>query len=162
RVLLSLYGILDWRSVPEMPVEIMLLPKWFPFHLSKVSYWARTVLVPLLVLMAFKPRAKNPRGVAIDELFLQPPKTIGPAAKAEHQRWSWFLLFRGIDAILRPAVRIFPQRLRNRAIDKVSQFVTERLNGDDGLGAIFPAMANAVMMFDVVGGAANKAQAVIA
>src|SRR5262245_2065192 len=33
RALLSLYGILSWRSVPEMPVEIMLLPRWFPFHL---------------------------------------------------------------------------------------------------------------------------------
>jgi squalene-hopene/tetraprenyl-beta-curcumene cyclase len=70
RVLLSLYGILDWRSVPEMPVEITLLPKWFPFHLSKVSYWARTVLVPLLVLQALRPRAKNPLRVTIDELFL--------------------------------------------------------------------------------------------
>src|SRR5215469_14273298 len=48
--LLALYGVLPWRSVPVMPVEIMLLPKWFPFHLDKVSYWARTVLVPLLVL----------------------------------------------------------------------------------------------------------------
>ncbi|MBI3703288.1 MAG: squalene--hopene cyclase, partial [Rhizobiales bacterium] len=47
RVLLSLFGILRWQSVPEMPVEIMLLPRWFPFHLSKVSYWARTVLIPL-------------------------------------------------------------------------------------------------------------------
>ena len=33
-----------------MPVEIMLLPRWFPFHLDKMSYWARTVIVPLLVL----------------------------------------------------------------------------------------------------------------
>src|ERR1700749_2056349 len=72
RVLLSLYGILDWRSVPEMPVEIMLLPQWFPFHLSKVSYWARTVLVPLLVLQALRPRAKNPLGIKIDELFVEP------------------------------------------------------------------------------------------
>src|SRR5262249_32966045 len=56
RALLSLYGILQWRSVPEMPIEIMLLPRWFPFHLSKVSYWARTVLVPLLVLQALRPR----------------------------------------------------------------------------------------------------------
>jgi len=39
-------------DVPVMPVEIMLLPLWSPFHLSKVSYWSRTVLVPLLVLMA--------------------------------------------------------------------------------------------------------------
>src|SRR3954469_22509110 len=32
RALLSLYGVITWKSVPVMPVEIMLLPKWFPFH----------------------------------------------------------------------------------------------------------------------------------
>ena len=150
RVLLSLFGILDWRSVPEMPVEIMLLPRWFPFHLSKVSYWARTVLVPLLVLQALRPRAKNSLGIKIDELFVEPPHSIGPAAKASHQSWIWFALFRCIDVILRPAVRVFPQSLRQRAIDRAVDFVTERLNGEDGLGAIFPAMANAAMMFDVL------------
>jgi squalene-hopene/tetraprenyl-beta-curcumene cyclase len=62
RALLSLFGVLRWNSVPVMPVEIMLLPKWFPFHLDKVSYWARTVIVPLLVLQALKPKAANPRG----------------------------------------------------------------------------------------------------
>src|SRR5215475_7941280 len=87
RVLLSLYGILEWRSVPEMPVEITLLPRWFPFHLSKVSYWARTVLVPLVVLQALRPRAKNPLGIKIDELFVEPPSSIGRAAKAPHQKW---------------------------------------------------------------------------
>ena len=30
-------------------------------------------------------------------------------------------------------------------------FVTERLNGDDGLGGIYPAIANSVMMFDTLG-----------
>jgi squalene-hopene/tetraprenyl-beta-curcumene cyclase len=157
RVLLSLYGILDWRSVPEMPVEITLLPRWFPFHLSKVSYWARTVLVPLLVLQALRPRAKNPLGITIDELFLSAPSEIGPAAKAPHQRWIWFALFRGIDVILRPGVKLFPQRLRQRAINQAVSFVTERLNGEDGLGAIFPAMANATMMFDVLGDRSNAA-----
>ena len=38
RFLLALFGVLPWRTVPVMPVEIMLLPRWFPFHLSKVSY----------------------------------------------------------------------------------------------------------------------------
>lgn len=157
RVLLSLYGILDWRSVPEMPVEITLLPRWFPFHLSKVSYWARTVLVPLLVLQALRPRAKNPLGVKIDELFVEPPQSVGPAAKAPHQRWVWFVLFRSIDVMLRPAVRVFPKSLRQRAIDRAVDFVRERLNGVDGLGAIFPAMANATMMFDVLGQRENAA-----
>src|SRR5260370_10333225 len=107
--LLALYGVLPWRSVPVMPVEIMLLPRWFPFHLDKVSYWARTVLVPLLVLMALKPKAKNPRGVIIDELFTQPPQAVGPRKKAPHQKWAWFLLFRGIDAVLRAVEPYMPR-----------------------------------------------------
>ena len=79
RALLSLYGVLGWRSVPEMPVEIMLLPRWFPFLCLKVSYWARTVIVPLLVLQALRPRAKNPlAALAIDELFVDPPERVGP------------------------------------------------------------------------------------
>jgi squalene-hopene/tetraprenyl-beta-curcumene cyclase len=82
RILLSLFGILRWRTVPEMPVEILLLPRWSPFHLSKVSYWTRTVMVPLLVLQALRPRAKNPRGITIDELFVGSPESVGPAAKA--------------------------------------------------------------------------------
>ena len=151
RLSLSLYGFLPWRSVPVMPVEIMLLPKWFPFHICKISYWARTVIVPLLVLQTLKPKARNPRGVHIDELFTTPPQTVKPPSKALHQKWSWFLLFRGIDAVLRAAEPLFPRRLRWRAIDAAVAFVTERLNGEDGLGAIFPAMANTVMMFDALG-----------
>src|SRR5215470_12601599 len=77
RFLLALYGILGWRAVPVMPVEIMLLPKWFPFHMTKVSYWARTVMVPLFVLGALKPRARNKRGVGVDELFLTKPEKVG-------------------------------------------------------------------------------------
>ena len=82
RALLALYGMVSWRAVPAMPVEIMLLPSWFPFHLDKVSYWARTVLTPLLVLRALQPRARNPKGVTIEELFLEPPQQLGTPPKA--------------------------------------------------------------------------------
>ena len=69
-----------------MPLEIMHLPLWFPFHLSKVSYWSRTVIVPLLVLMALRPVARNPRKIAIEELFRTPPELVrdwirGPFAR---------------------------------------------------------------------------------
>src|SRR5215211_4597370 len=151
RALLALYGVTSWRSVPVMPVEIMLLPDWFPFHLSKISYWARTVIVPLLILQALKPRARNPRNVGIDELFTQPPQSLGPRSKAPHQKWSWFLLFAAIDRVLRIAEPMLPSRPRRRAIDGALGFIRERLNGDDGLGAIFPAMANAVMALDALG-----------
>jgi squalene-hopene/tetraprenyl-beta-curcumene cyclase len=151
RVLLALYGMLGWHAVPVMPVEIMLLPRAFPFHIAKISYWARTVIVPLLVLQALKPKARNPRGVRIDELFLEPPASVRRPGKAPHQTWRWFLLFEAIDAALRLAEPWFPRKTRRRAIEQAEDFVHERLNGENGLGAIFPAMANAVMMFDVLG-----------
>jgi squalene-hopene/tetraprenyl-beta-curcumene cyclase len=151
RCLLALYGIVPWRAVPVMPVEIMLLPRWFPFHLDKISYWSRTVIVPLLVLMTKKPRARNPKGVSVTELFLQPPQQLGPTPKAPQQKASWFWFFRGVDDVLRAAEPLFPQRLRQRAIDRATAWVEERLNGEDGLGAIFPAMANSVMMYDALG-----------
>jgi squalene-hopene/tetraprenyl-beta-curcumene cyclase len=151
RALLALYGVVSWRAVPVMPVEIMLLPRWFPFHLTKVSYWARTVIVPLLVLGALKPLARNAKGVTIDELFLEDPKSVGGVKRAPHQKWSWFLFFRCVDIVLRATEPLFPKSTRKRAIDAATAFVKERLNGEDGLGAIYPAMANSVMMYDVLG-----------
>ncbi len=151
RTLLALYGVMPWQAVPMMPVEIMLLPLWFPFHLSKVAYWARTVVVPLLVLNSLRPQARNPRGVGIDELFARPCQAARLPPKAPHQSRAWFSFFRVVDAGLRVAEPLFPRGLRKRAIARAERFVRERLNGEDGLGAIFPAMANAVMMFDVLG-----------
>src|ERR1700756_3049347 len=112
RFTLAMFGIVSWKAVPVLPVEIMLLPMWFPFHLNKMSYWARTTIVPLMVLAALKPRAQNAKGVGIDELFLQDPRSIGPAAKAPHQSWGWFTLFRALDAVLRVAEPWFPKKLR--------------------------------------------------
>jgi len=150
RITLALFGEVPWRAVPVMPVEIMLLPSWSPFHIAKVSYWSRTVLVPLLVLMALRPRARNPRAVTIHELFVEPPEAVrdwitgsisSPLSSA----------FGVLDRVLRKAVPFFPVEARQRAIEKAVSFVTERLNGEDGLGGIFPAIANALMMFDCLG-----------
>ena len=162
RCLLALYGIVPWRAVPEMPVEIMLLPKWFPFHLDKISYWSRTVIVPLLVLMAKKPRARNPKGVTVGELFIEPPQSLGPTPKAPQQKASWFWFFRVVDEVLRAAEPLFPKRTRARAIAAAVAWVGERLNGEEGLGAIFPAMANSVMMYDALGYAEDHPQRAIA
>jgi squalene-hopene/tetraprenyl-beta-curcumene cyclase len=151
RFTLAMYGVLTWKSVPVLPVEIMLLPLWSPFHLNKISYWARTTMVPLLVLAALKPRARNPKGIGIDELFLQDPRSIGMTPKAPHQSWGWFLLFRALDSALRVVEPLLPKSLRDRAIAAALTFTEERLNGEDGMGAIYPPMANIVMMYDALG-----------
>ncbi|MBG0803032.1 squalene--hopene cyclase [Methylocystis sp. H4A] len=151
RALLALYGEIPWRGVPVMPVEIMLLPKWFPFHLDKISYWGRTVLVPLLVLMTKKPRAKNPRNIHIGELFTTPPEEVKVWPKGEHQTWPWANIFGQLDKLLRLIEPHMPNGPRERSIELAVTWTTERLNGVDGLGGIFPSMVNSLLMYDVLG-----------
>ncbi|HVT24824.1 MAG TPA: prenyltransferase/squalene oxidase repeat-containing protein, partial [Rhizomicrobium sp.] len=149
RILLALYGELSWKSVPTIPAELILLPRWFPIHLSKMSYWARTVMVPLLVLASLKPVARNPRNIHVPELFKS--KRVPAQRRAPHQNryWAWFFI--SLDRVLKLIEPLWPRKLHQRAIDRCVAFVTERLNGEDGLGAIYPAMTNSVMMFDVLG-----------
>jgi squalene-hopene/tetraprenyl-beta-curcumene cyclase len=164
RFMLALFDFIPWRALPMMPIEIMLLPKWSPFHLDKISYWSRTVIVPLLVLQAKKPKARNRKGVRIDELFIEPPATLGPIPKAPQQKAGWFWFFRGVDNVLRFLEPVLLKRLpsHRRAIDRAVAWVSERLNGEDGLGAIFPAMANSVMMFATLGYPESHPQRAIA
>jgi squalene-hopene/tetraprenyl-beta-curcumene cyclase len=149
RILLAQFGELSWAQVPTIPVELILLPRWFPIHLSRMSYWARTVMVPLLVISALRVRARNPRAVRIQELFAT---TGGKRRKGRtHQRRAWALFFNGLDRVLKVAEPLWPKSLRRRAIEHCLRFTIERANGEDGLGAIYPAMANAVVMFDALG-----------
>ncbi len=107
RIQLALFGQVPWRATPVMPVEIMHLPRWFFFHLSKVSYWSRTVMVPLLVLMALRPRARNPRGMSIAELFRTPPEQVRDWIRGPY-RSAWGIVFKTLDTVLRPLVPFFP------------------------------------------------------
>ena len=157
RAQLALFGEVPWRAVPEMPLEIMHLPRWFPFHLSKVSYWSRTVIVPLLVLMAKRPKARNPHGVHIRELFRTPPDRVKDWIQGPDET-GWSTFFKHLDRLL----RLLPRRSSAGAIAKAVAFVTERLNGDDGLGGIYPAIANTVMMYDTLGYPPDHPDAAIA
>ena len=150
RFTLALFGQIPWRAVPVIRVESMLLPKWAHFHIDKVSYWSRTVMVPLMVLAALKPRARNPRGVGIEELFPIPPDRVGNFLINPTGNWLGAMLL-WVDRLARLLIPLMPDSLERAAIDKAMAFINERLNGEDGLGGIFPAMANAVMAMDALG-----------
>jgi squalene-hopene/tetraprenyl-beta-curcumene cyclase len=148
RIQLALFGAGPWKTVPTMPPEIILLPRAFPIHLSKMSYWARTVIVPLLVLQTLRPVARNARGVKVDELYVSGRPRFARASKG---KWLWTKSFTALDAGLKLFEGWWPKKTRARALQACVDFVVERLNGEDGLGAIYPAMANSVMMFDALG-----------
>jgi squalene-hopene/tetraprenyl-beta-curcumene cyclase len=148
RIALALFGQLPWRGVPYIPVEIMLLPRWFPFHIDKVAYWSRTVMVPLFILCSRKPVARNPRNVHIRELF-----TIPPEEERDYFRRPGFVakLFLLADRIGRMIDPLIPARTREAATRRAESWMLERLNGEDGLGAIFPAMVNALEAMVILG-----------
>ncbi|HEY1374774.1 MAG TPA: squalene--hopene cyclase [Candidatus Binatia bacterium] len=152
RIMLAIFVQLPWRAVPFVPVEIMLLPRRFPFHLLKVSYWSRTVMVPLFVLYSYKVQAKNPKAVSIRELFIVDPwieTRYFPTRSA---------LGRALLTLDRIGLKLYPrlpQSLRERALEKAEAWILRRLNGDGGLGAIFPAMVNAYEALEFLGYSAD-------
>ena len=148
RITLALFQQVPWRAVPFIPVEALLLPRWFPFHLSKVSYWSRTVMVPLLILCSLKPRARNPDGVGIAELFTTPPDEERDYFPVRSTLNRAFLLFDSIGKRMEPFI---PRWLRARALRRAEGWLVARLNGEHGLGAIFPAMVNAYEALQLLG-----------
>lgn len=148
RIALAMFQQIPWRGVPFIPAEIMLFPKWFPLHLSKVSYWSRTVMVPLFILCSLKARARNPLGIRVLELFVTPPDQERNYFSVRSPLNRMVLLMERIGFNLE---RFIPGGIRKKAIKKAENWMIERLNGDSGLGAIFPAMVNAYEALDLLG-----------
>lgn len=147
---LALFGQYDWEGVPAMPVEIMLLPRWSYFNLYEVSYWSRTVIVPLLILMDLKPVCPIPPETGIDELFLPSRAAANLRFPFSEQLISWKNFFIGLDALLPGLERWAPRPFRARARQQALAWTLTRM-GPGGLGGIYPAMANAVMALHSLG-----------
>ncbi len=148
RITLALFGQIPWRGVPFLPVEHMLLPRWFPFHISKISYWSRTVLVPLAVLCSVKPAAVNQRGRGIAELFTVPAEQERHYFRPQGLLGRLFLVWDRTARLLEPLI---PRVLRARALRASADWLIPRLNGVHGLGCIFPAMVNAYEALGLLG-----------
>ncbi|MGH8159933.1 MAG: squalene--hopene cyclase [Rhodanobacter sp.] len=148
RILLAMFQQVPWRAAPYVPVEIMLFPRWAPFHLDKVSYWARSTMVPLFILCSLKTCAKNPRGVAVPELFVTPPEQ-----ERHYFATNGFIsrMFLVLDKIGRACDPLIPAALRRKAMRRAEQWMLLRLNGEDGPGAIFPPMVNALEAMTLLG-----------
>src|SRR6185312_4072056 len=102
-----------------------------------------------------------PRNVHVRELFRTPPDEVRDWIRGPY-RSAWGRFFKLVDSALRAAQPLFPRRGRDKALRKAVVFVTKRLNSDDGLGGIYPAIANSVMMFDTLGYTPDHPDAAIA
>ncbi len=140
RFYLAALGQLDYRNVPTVPPEVILLPRWFYFHISKISAWSRTMLMPLTIVSSYRPRRELPEEKGIRELYLNQDYIDRPVVAVERPLLSWKNFFFSIDIALKllEATRFTP--LRRIALARVERWLLQHTEQSDGLGAIFPPM----------------------
>jgi len=152
KLYLCALGAYEYDAVPAIPPEIILFPNWFYFNIYEISSWSRGILVPLSIIYAKKPFKKLAPEQEINELF------VGGRDRANlHLRWdkkrpvSWRNFFLLCDRVAHWAERVHIRPLRSMAIRKAEKWMLERFEKSDGLGAIYPAMLNAIVALRCLG-----------
>jgi len=140
---LACLGQVSWDACPSIPPEVVLLPRWFPFHLDKVAAWTRTMILPLALCTAKRPVRRLPSTLGIGELFVDQSardRLNKPWDKSDPAGWT--NVFLCIDRALKAAQRFGVAPGRAHAIGVAERWLLERMTPEttDGLGAIFPPM----------------------
>ncbi len=142
RYYLALLGQVPYDHCPAVPVEMMLLPEWFPVNIYSVSSWTRTIIVPLSIVSALRPCRELPLERGIRELFIKEPKDWPPLrapGKPENPGFfSWDTFFRTLDKCLRWYQRRSWKPTRKAALRRAEKWFWEHCANSDGPGAIQP------------------------
>ena len=141
---LACLGQVSWNAIPAIPPEIMLLPQWSCFHLSKVSAWTRTMIVPLAIVTTLRPTRSLPQARGIDELYVseRARNTLGQTVDAPP---GWAAFFGMADQCMKVIHGVGGTPLRKASLDRCRAWMLDRASQDGsaataGLGAIFPPM----------------------
>ncbi len=152
KVYLALFGCYPWDQVPALSPELILLPSWFPFNIYEISYWSRTILIPLAVVYATRPPAAPGDGrLNLDELWRDPGLKRAQITNLQSGGSFWRTFFLMVNRLLK-GHESFPWKpFRFKALQTADRWISDRLIETDGLGAIFPAMLNAVFALKGLG-----------
>ncbi|MFM8435093.1 MAG: prenyltransferase/squalene oxidase repeat-containing protein, partial [Planctomycetia bacterium] len=142
---LALLGQIPYSECPAVPSEMVLLPRWFPVNLDRVSAWSRTMIVPLSLMWTFKPVRLVPHDRGMAELF------VGAVRPRPQSRDGWAVFFRGVDRVLKACEAVGLRPLRSRAVMACRRWMLERFDGSDGLGAIFPPIVWSIVALRALG-----------
>ena len=142
---LACLGQVPWNAVPAIPPEIVRLPRWFYFHLDKVSAWSRTMILPLALVATLRPTRELPDAVGIDELFVDRRERHRLTMRRDTPTF-WKYFFRTVDGGLKLVHDLVADwSFRRHSIERATTWILERAGQEgpaetDGLGAIFPSM----------------------
>ena len=145
KIWFSLFGQWEWKGVPIMPPELILIPGWFPLNLYDFSSWARATIVPLLILMDRKPVRDIPGWASVDELFPLPRKETDYSIKRPSKLIGWESLFYANDVILRQLDRLPWMPTRGQAVRRAERWVVNHQEDDGSWGGIQPPWVYSLM-----------------
>ena len=152
KMYLCALGEYDYDAVPAIPPEIVLFPKWFYFNIYEISAWSRSILVPLAIMYAKKPYKKIPPEQGIDELFVGGRANSILRVRIDRKHLiSWRNFFLILDRLMHWSEMVHLRPLRTLAMKRAEKWMLERLEMTDGLGAIYPAMLNAIVALRCLG-----------
>jgi squalene-hopene/tetraprenyl-beta-curcumene cyclase len=176
KLYLAMCGQYDWWQCPAVPPEMALLPRWFYFNLYEMSSWSRDIVVPLSIVWALRPVRPVAEGLGIAELRAQPaaraattdpPRSLHAAGTAATLPATplavraarvlcgasrfWRAVFLALDGALKTGERLSLTPFRRRALARAEAWILERLDGSDGLGAIFPPIVNTIFALCCLG-----------
>jgi squalene-hopene/tetraprenyl-beta-curcumene cyclase len=134
KIFFALFGQYDWKRIPSIPVEIMLLPDRVPFSIYSLSSWARSTLVPLTIVSDVRPVQDVPWGRGVEELFAPEAPVKGDPL------FSWKKLFQAVDKALKLYGASPIRPLKGKALELAKQWVVEHQEESGDWGGIQPPM----------------------
>jgi squalene-hopene/tetraprenyl-beta-curcumene cyclase len=152
KIYLCFFGQYEWWAVPAIPPEIVLFPNWFWFNIYEISSWSRAIFIPLAIVYAKKPYKKLTAEQGIQELF--------PGGDMHnvnlHLAWdkrvlSWRNFFLLVNRMTHFFERVHIRPLRSIAISAAEEWMLERFEMSDGLGAIYPGIMNSIIALRCLG-----------
>lgn len=148
RIFLATFGLFPWSAVPELTSELIFMPSWAPINIYSFSSWARSTIIPLLIISHHRPIFKLPNGKSasnnfLDELWCDPVEKAVPYAKPLWDLWRTdivALTFTAMDKILHQlgGLRSFP--LRGYARRRCVNWILEHQEASGDWAGIFPPM----------------------
>lgn len=147
RIWLALFGWWRWEDLPELPPELLFLPKWFPLNIYDFGCWARQTIVPLTVVSAKRP--VRPAPFPLDELHTDPARPNPPRPLAPATGWDG--LFQRLDKALHVYHRMAPRALRGTAMKVAARWIVERQENDGCWGGIQPPAVYSIIALHLLG-----------
>jgi len=149
RFFLATFGLFPWDVIPQLPVELILMPASSPLNIYTLSSWARSTLIPILIVAHHRPLYALPNGLDcdnhfLDELWVDPKDKNIPFAPPllklfSENEWVQFV-FTAADRILAAADGLRSNPLRKIALRKCVDWLLEHQEEEGEWAGFFPPM----------------------